>query len=429
MGFGAGFVTGLASSFDKALQMDMKRNQDRLSKAETYMMARQQQKLETAEADERELKKSLKELAAFTGSNNRALMAAEGAGGTAEGINRLLETLREEQSKVKNFDIKKVIDFSGEETLGDERAFTDLVKRFGPRIAETTMPEGFGDTRGLMGKLGFDIKRDVAGDVESTLQIPERFRAPEDDTTVPRARINYGAMTKAIEYEKSMEEKAPSGFDAAHMQLLQKMETAEGEELTALQGQQDELIALEARRKKALAAATGKKAEDSVFSKSSVDSVWKNAFKRTLEPAGVVKSVGDEIEFALEGNEGQYFQGASQAINNVEKIYSPLEDDIMTRRIDQEKITFNGEFDSYITKQQANYRQAVANNTATDTIKYTPAIDTAAIISARPNMSPSEALRDAARAGDIAVGEVVEIERDGVINYVVWTGTSFAGKY
>jgi hypothetical protein len=229
-------------------------------------------------------------------------------------------------------------------------------------------------------------------------------------------------MTKAIEYEKSMEEKAPSGFDAAHMQLLQKMETAEGDELTALQGQQDELIALEAKRKKALAAATGKKAEDSVFSKSSVDSVWKNAFKRTLEPAGVVKSVGDEIEFALEGSEGQYFQGASQAINNVEKIYSPLEDDIMTRRIAQEKVTFNGEFDSYVAKQQDKHRTK-------DDPKYSPATDTAALINARPNMSAKEALRDAARAGDIAVGEVVEIERDGVINYVVWTGTSFTGKY
>lgn len=428
MGFGAGFVTGLASSFDKALQLDMQRNQDRLSKAETYMMARQQQKLEAAESEEKQLKSALKELAAITGSNNRALMAAEGAGGTAEGIQRLVETLREEQSKVKDFEISKVIDFTGEEKLGDEREFMDVVKRFGPRIAETTIPTSMTETRGLMGKLGFDIKRDVAADVEEQLQIPERFREAADTTVVPRAKINYGAMSKAIEYEKSMEEKAPSGFEEAHMQINQKLETATGAERDNLLKQQTELITLEAKRKKALSDATGKEAKDS-FSKPSIDSVWKNAFKRTLEPAGVVKSVGDEIEFALEGNEAQYFGGASQAITNVENVYGQLNDNLMNARIAQEKATFNGEFDTYVNKVQTNYLTAVGQGSNVDTVKFTPARDTQAIIAARPNMSAQDALRDAAKKGEIKVGEVVEIENNGVVSYVVWTGTSYKGKY
>jgi len=428
MGFGAGFVTGLASSFDKALQLDMQRNQDRLSKAETYMMARQQQKLEAAESEEKELKSALKELATITGSNNRALMAAEGAGGTTEGIKRLVETLREEQSKVKDFEISKVIDFTGEEKLGDEREFMDVVKRFGPRIAETTIPTSMTETRGLMGKLGFDIKRDVASDVEEQLQIPERYREAADTTVVPRAKINYGAMSKAIEYEKSMEEKAPSGFEEAHMQINQKLETATGAERDSLLKQQTELITLEAKRKKALSDATGKEAKDS-FSKPSIDSVWKNAFKRTLEPAGVVKSVGDEIEFALEGNEAQYFNGAAQAISNVENVYSQLNDSIMNARINQEKITYNTEFDTYVNKVQTNYLSAVGQGSNVDTIKFTPARDTQAMIAARPNMSAQDALRDAAKNGEVKVGEVVEIEKDGVVSYVVWTGTSYKGKY
>jgi len=428
MGFGAGFVTGLASSFDKALQLDMQRNQDRLSKAETYMMARQQQKLEAAESEEKELKSALKELATITGSNNRALMAAEGAGGTTEGIKRLVETLREEQSKVKDFEISKVIDFTGEEKLGDEREFMDVVKRFGPRIAETTIPTSMTETRGLMGKLGFDIKRDVASDVEEQLQIPERYREAADTTVVPRAKINYGAMSKAIEYERSMEEKAPSGFEEAHMQINQKLETATGAERDSLLKQQTELITLEAKRKKALSDATGKEAKDS-FSKPSIDSVWKNAFKRTLEPAGVVKSVGDEIEFALEGNEAQYFNGAAQAISNVENVYSQLNDSIMNARINQEKITYNTEFDTYVNKVQTNYLSAVGQGSNVDTIKFTPARDTQAMIAARPNMSAQDALRDAAKNGEVKVGEVVEIEKDGVVSYVVWTGTSYKGKY
>ena len=46
MGFGTGLVTGLASGFDKMMQLDMQRNQERLSRAETYALTRRQQKLE-----------------------------------------------------------------------------------------------------------------------------------------------------------------------------------------------------------------------------------------------------------------------------------------------------------------------------------------------------------------------------------------------
>ena len=43
MAFGSGFITGLAGSFDKMLQLDMQRNQDRLSRAEQYASTRRLQ--------------------------------------------------------------------------------------------------------------------------------------------------------------------------------------------------------------------------------------------------------------------------------------------------------------------------------------------------------------------------------------------------
>ena len=431
MGFGAGFVTGLASSFDKALQLDMQRNQERLSKAETYMLARQQQKVEQAETDERELKKNLRELAALTGNNNRALMAAEGVGGTAEGIKELINDIKTNQKIMgADFKMSEFIDFTGEDQLGDMRSMNDLLRRFGPEVKPVSMPEGYGEATGLMGKLGFGLKRDVSEDVSVMAPVPERFMAERDTSVVAPAKFNYANTAAALEFSKKMKDKAPSGFEAAHMQLLQKMETAEGEDLAKLEKQQSDLIALEAKRKKAVKAATGDTSESSVFSKSSIDSVWKNAYKRTLEPSGVVKSVGDTIEYALEGNEAKYFEGTRQAISNVESVYSPLEDATMNRRIEAEKVTYNNDFDGYVNGLQADYTKAVQNNSNTDTIKFTPAMDTQAIINSRQQgQTEQQALREAARNGRFKTGEVIEIERDGVINYVVWTGTSFAGKY
>ena len=97
MGFGTGLVTGLASGFDKMMQLDMQRNPERLSRAETYALTRGQQKLERAETSGRKLKENLRELAALTGSNTRAAMAAEGVGGTNAAIEELVKDLKQER--------------------------------------------------------------------------------------------------------------------------------------------------------------------------------------------------------------------------------------------------------------------------------------------------------------------------------------------
>ena len=94
MAFGSGFITGLAGSFDKMLQLDMQRNQDRMSRAEQYASTRRLQKLERAESQGRDLKKNLRELAAITGSHTRAGMAAEGVGGTSEAIAELVKDIK-----------------------------------------------------------------------------------------------------------------------------------------------------------------------------------------------------------------------------------------------------------------------------------------------------------------------------------------------
>ena len=106
MGFGTGLVTGLASGFDKMLQLDLKQNMDRLSRAETYALTRREQKIAAAEKKGGELKDNLRELASLTGSHSRAAMAAEGVGGTADAIAELVKDLKENRKKLgSKFDV------------------------------------------------------------------------------------------------------------------------------------------------------------------------------------------------------------------------------------------------------------------------------------------------------------------------------------
>ena len=207
MGFGTGFITGLAGSFDKMLQLDMQRNQDRMSRAETYALTRRQQKLERAETSGRELKKNLRELAALTGSNTRAAMAAEGVGGTNEAIAELVKDLKTEQKKLgKGFDIGKFIDFTGEDTLKEPRTLADNFSRFREDIDfSVTMPKDLTKPRGLMGKFGFDLKRDPSADVEGMIDIPSEFTAERDTSVIPAGKISFDEGYQAREFADKFE--------------------------------------------------------------------------------------------------------------------------------------------------------------------------------------------------------------------------------
>lgn len=214
MGFGTGFVTGLASSFDKMLQLDMQRNMDRMSRAEGYAATRRMQKAELAETKGRELKDNLRELASITGSNRRAAMAAEGVGGTADAIAELVADLKEERKKLgKDFSVGKFIDFSGEEKLKDPRTLVDNFNRFKPEIDfSTKIPSSMRKTTGLMGAFGMEMKRDIAADVESTIPIDEEYTSPRDTSAIPSATISFAEGYEAKEFAAKFNKNKDDAF-------------------------------------------------------------------------------------------------------------------------------------------------------------------------------------------------------------------------
>lgn len=70
MGFGSGFVTGLASSFDKALQLNNKNIMDSMSKAETYMYERRAQEDKRMREKADEYEDTIKDLANYVDTTN-----------------------------------------------------------------------------------------------------------------------------------------------------------------------------------------------------------------------------------------------------------------------------------------------------------------------------------------------------------------------
>jgi len=201
MGFGTGFAEGLATSVNRMLQMDIDRNMDRLSRADNYLMTRSSQLIESAEAEEKELEKELKTLASLTGNNRRAYMAGKGSGGTLEGIRELNKRLKKNRDLLGDaYSLETFIDFTGEEKLGDNPIeFADLLGAFTQRVTAPKINPEFAQYTGIMAKLPGKDTMDLS---QSTLPIPERFRADREDkfADAPAATISFAKGVEAQEY-------------------------------------------------------------------------------------------------------------------------------------------------------------------------------------------------------------------------------------
>ena len=89
----------------------------------------------------------------------------------------------------------------------------------------------------------------------------------------------------------------------------------------------------------------------SVFSKQSVDSIINAEIKRQLEPVGLVKDIEGELEYMLEGNEVQFFDRMTRAIDNVEQRVAGIDDSQMTNTIRSQRKSLQEDKGAYIKKQ------------------------------------------------------------------------------
>lgn len=354
MGFGTGFITGLAGSFDKMLQLDMQRNMDRMSRAEQYASTRRLQKVELAETKGRELKENLRELAAITGSNRRAAMAAEGVGGTADAIAELVTDLKEQRKKLgKDFSVGKFIDFSGEETLTDPRTLVDNFNRFKPDIDfSTKIPSGMGKTTGLMGALGMEMKRDIAADVESTIPVDEEYTAPRDTSEIPSATISFAEGYEAKEFAAKFEKNKDDAFKSTENILAygqQLMLQNEPGTDAHTQGQTYYKMAMQTLKEKK----QNENADNATTLTPKTGIAILNQVKNSMYDAEFTQSVGDQLMAKLSGTNSykSYFAAQPSVIDEIQKTTAAYNNDATLENfLRVEQRAFNTNTQTYLNK-------------------------------------------------------------------------------
>lgn len=150
--------------------------------------------------------------------------------------------------------------------------------------------------------------------------------------------------------------------------------------------------ALEGIRKSAAAEST--ETYTPSFSKQSIDSIINNSIKRQLEPVGLIKDIEGKIEYKIKGNEIQYFDRMSTALDNVELRIAGINDAQMNNAI-------QGERDSL----------------AKDVAMYINARQDAAV----PQAS-KQAIIDGANKGEYAPGSILSYQVNNQTKFALFTG-------
>lgn len=432
MGFGTGFVTGLASSVDRMLQLDINRNMERLSKADDYLLTRyeQQQKREEAEIKKKKEKDALLlqefgELKQLLGSDRAAVAAVERAGGTQSGLTSQLANLKEQAER--GIDLKEYFKVVGD-TKGDITIDDDfLLSRYGyimPKETPATLPESMRGTTGMLSKLGIDVKQDLP---EYESLIKEEDRRIRDTSELPfSGQINHKAGYKAMEFSKQMDDKYTS-FDEGFTRLQQDIEAAEtDEDRMAAEAELDNLILLQQRIEKNKARANGTKPEsvfkDPLKAQNVIDKVYTRATKEFSE---VDLETG--ISRALDGTEAQTFGALFDAQDQIRATYTEdgYIDPLLDRLLAQEKIDVQNQVDFYITNKRFDFMEKMRQAPGMTEAQAADATDKFAL---EPDAATAN---ENMKKGIYKPGTVIQYtDANGNFRVVVWTGTKpLPGKF
>lgn len=411
MGFGTGFVTGLASSFDKMLQLDMQRNFDKMSRAEDFALRMREARKGRLTKDEGEIKDALKEISAIAGSNARAEAIADSVGGTKDGILRARDMLRENQETLGRGFVSKVYDFTEVDKFATDNPIeiADMMRKFGPKYVEDTQvsyqPTGFQKIFGKKGK----TEQELVGDL---VDIPERYREETDQLFADRPDVgeaNFGMMVKAMKFEKEMEDRYGSPT-AALTDLTQKMNMADDPaEKGKIKGQIDSMFALYTQLEKAQADATGSEIK-SPFSKESLTNIFANTEKAYTKPYFEV-DLETGIEKAMDGTQAQMMQAKADA-------YAEIRNRFTTKDADDNDI-----IDPQINKMLGDRVTRVAREATayknTELSKFQKQDATAKFVEVATKAEANANILE----NKYPAGTVISYKENNVTKMIIWTGT------
>ena len=260
--FGSGFVTGLAQSVDKNLQLAIDRRNEDLSEAKKYTLQMQRAKAERADERDTRAEKALDRMIKEAGGNvAMGLAAYNAAGGEVEQVEGFLANLDETRGRGMEYNLADKLDLQGVDLtqfkdLTRERAFASIRTEVRP---VTTL--NLEDTSGLQ-KIGLGMENMGAGISKSVNDmIPAREREAIDG--IVGAALDRSGMAKSADYQRELEASAPSlktqlGNNLNKIRTGQDLmgKTLSESEITELELQNAKLIGTIGSIAKAEAAAT-----------------------------------------------------------------------------------------------------------------------------------------------------------------------------
>lgn len=164
-----------------------------------------------------------------------------------------------------------------------------------------------------------------------------------------------------------------------------------------------------------LAAIEGGKPEDySVFNGETISGIIGRAEERINSPKGFKYGIDGRLETALEGNEGSFYLGVLQAVDEVRSTYGPVGDKVMNRALDSREATAKAQLSAYMNQKLNRFlvNQQLPVAQQIDVKKF--------------HQEPDTATADAnGRDGKYAIGDVVSVTVNNQPMLMVWTGTGF----
>ena len=316
--FAKGLVKGLAGSIDRNLQMAMSRRQDDVSRAKTFWMTRQAQKLDAADEHDRMAEKHLNRLInEFGGDVSKGLAAYKALGGDVDSVGKYIDDLDETRQAGISYNIADKFKFDGV----DLSQFADLSRKqaLGAVSMEIKpLDIQYTDTSGLS-KIGLGLK-DAGKDISASVNqlIPERdFAEVRALTDTLRGKFDPSGLKAGVEF--SMKQQQHRATMAANIPSLEKQlsqnileiaKTTDPDKLKKLQDKQTLLITTIESVAKAKDPSSGE-VSISVLSRS-----YDNMLDQTESSAGFSTSQGVNI---VDPTTGQQVFGEDAL-----RVYAPI---------------------------------------------------------------------------------------------------------
>jgi len=316
--FAKGLVKGLAGSIDRNLQMAISRRQDDVSRAKTFWMTRQAQKLDAADEHDRMAEKHLNRLInEFGGDVSKGLAAYKALGGDVDSVGKYIDDLDETRQAGISYNIADKFKFDGV----DLSQFADLSRKqaLGAVSMEIKpLDIQYTDTSGLS-KIGLGLK-DAGKDISASVNqlIPERdFAEVRALTDTLRGKFDPSGLKAGVEF--SMKQQQHRATMAANIPSLEKQlsqnileiaKTTDSDKLKKLQDKQTLLITTIESVAKAKDPSSGE-ISISVLSRS-----YDNMLDQTESSAGFSTSQGVTI---VDPTTGQRVFGEDAL-----KVYAPI---------------------------------------------------------------------------------------------------------